>query len=62
VNRGGVRTLECTYRLITASLRVCSELTHCLDAEPMISSSTILAFSSSLILEAWSGPPSSTFD
>jgi hypothetical protein len=32
---------------------------HCLDAESMISS-TILAFSSALILGAWSGPPSST--
>jgi hypothetical protein len=41
--------------------RVC-ELTHCLDAEYIISSSTIPAFSSSFVLGTWSGPPSSTFD
>jgi hypothetical protein len=45
----------------TASPRGRCELAHCLDAESMISSSTIPAFSSSLVLGAWSGPPSSTF-
>jgi hypothetical protein len=37
-------------------------MTHFLDAESTIYSSTISAFSSSLILGAWSGPPSNTFD
>jgi hypothetical protein len=59
---GGVRVLECTYRLKTASSRGRCELAHCLVAESMISSSTIPTFSSSLVLRAWSGPPSSNFD
>jgi hypothetical protein len=59
---GGVRAQECIYRLKTASPRGRCELVHCLDAESMISSSTIPAFSSSLFLRAWSGPPRSTFD
>jgi hypothetical protein len=46
----------------TASPQGRCELAHCLDAESMISSSTIPEFSSSLVLRAWSGPPSSTFD
>jgi hypothetical protein len=37
-------------------------LAHFLDAESMISSSTIPAFSSSLVHGAWSGPPSSTIN
>jgi hypothetical protein len=45
----------------TASLLGHCELAHYLDAESMISS-TIPAISSSLILGAWSGPPSNTFD
>lgn len=61
VNRGGVRALECTYWLKIASWRGCYELVHCLDAEYMISS-TSPTFSFSLVLGAWSGPPSSTFD
>jgi hypothetical protein len=54
---GGVGALECTYRLKTASPRGRCELVHYLDAESMIFSSTIPAFSSSLVLGAWSGPP-----
>jgi hypothetical protein len=59
---GGVQALECIYWLKTASLRGRYELAHCLNTESMISSSTIPVFSSSLILRAWSGPSSSTFD
>jgi hypothetical protein len=62
VEKGVVRMLECTYQLKTASPRGRCELAHCLDAEFMISSSTIPAFSSSLFLGLWSGPPSSTSD
>jgi hypothetical protein len=62
VNSGGVRALECTYRLKIDSWRGHCELVHCLDAESMISTSTIPAFSSSLVIGAWSGPPSSTFE
>jgi hypothetical protein len=61
VNWGG-QALESTYRLKTAPPRGHCELAHCPDAESMISSSTIPAFTSSLILGAWSGPPISTFD
>jgi hypothetical protein len=62
VNKGGVRALECTYLLKTASPQGHCELAHCLDVESMISSFTIPSFSSSLVLGAWSEPQSSTFD
>jgi hypothetical protein len=62
VNRGGVRALECTYRLKIASPRGHCELVHRLVAETVISSSTGPTFSYSLVLGAWSGPPCSTFD
>jgi hypothetical protein len=48
---GWVRALECTYQLKTASPRGHCELAYCLDAESMISSSTVLAFSSHLFSE-----------
>jgi hypothetical protein len=48
--RGGGQALKSTYQLKTASLQGHCELVHCCDAESMISSSTIPAFSS-LFLE-----------
>jgi hypothetical protein len=62
MNGEDAQALECTYWLKTASPQGRCELAHCLDPESIISSSTILASSSSLVLGAWSEPPSSTFD
>jgi hypothetical protein len=53
LNKGAVRALECTHRLITASRRLRCELKHCLDAESTISSSTVPGFLSSLVIGAW---------
>jgi hypothetical protein len=54
--------MECTKQQKNALPRGRYELAHYLDAESMISSSTIPAFSFSLILGAWLGLPSSTFE
>jgi hypothetical protein len=56
---GVVQVMECAYWLKTASHQECCELTNCLDAESIISSSTIPAFSSSFVLGTWSEPPNS---
>jgi hypothetical protein len=61
VNREAVGTLECTYRLKTASRPRQRKLEHCLVAEYMISSPAIPDISFSVVLVALSGPPSSTF-
>jgi hypothetical protein len=61
VNRTGVLALECTYRLII-SLRGRCEQAHCHFAESITSPSIVPALSSSLVLGALTGPPSSISD